>query len=131
MNFVKVSLNHAPTSNQLISAFIQFSATPWHYWNQNIASNSAISPNLGQKMASLEALILNTHLDFLNSEPKFHFWANSDRKSQICPFCLTIGTHSILRVLILIPTLVFWVSNPKPISGQIWAKRIKVVVLHT
>ena len=36
------------------------------------------------------------------------------------------STHDILR-MILLPTLVFWISNPKSISGQIWAKKVKVV----
>ena len=40
-------------------------------------------------------------------------------------FCLKIGTHSISRMLILIPTLVFLISNPKSIFGQIWAKKVK------
>ena len=30
-------------------------------------------------------------------------------------------------MLILIPTLVFWISNPKPIFGKIWAKKVKVL----
>ena len=32
----------------------------------------------------------------------------------------------ILKMLILIPTLIFWISNPKSIFGQIWAKISKV-----
>ena len=75
----------------------------------------------------LEALILYFHLDFWNSDPKIHFWANLGRKNQSCSFCLKIATHGILRILILIPTLVFWISNPKSIFGQIWTKRVKVV----
>ena len=48
-------------------------------------------------------------------------------KSQICSLFLKIGTHGILTMLILIPTLVFWISNPKSIFWQIWAKKVKVV----
>ena len=47
------------------------------------------------------------------------------KKSQNCPFCLKIGTQSILRMLIFILTLVFPISNPKSIFGQIRAKNIK------
>ena len=112
---------------------------PQRYQNQTIARNSAISPNLGQKIQScpfwlkidthglLEVLILNLHLEFWNSHPKIHFWANLGRKSPSCLFCLEIGTSDISRLLILIPTLVFWNFDPKSIFGQIWAKKVKVV----
>ena len=36
-------------------------------------------------------------------------------------------TQSILRMIILIPTLVVWIYNPKSIFGQIWAKKVNVV----
>ena len=39
---------------------------------------------------------------------------------------LQIGTQSISMILILIPTLLFSVSNPKSIFGKIWAKKFKV-----
>ena len=38
-----------------------------------------------------------------------------------------MGTHDILAMLILIPTLVFWISDPKFIFGQICSKKVKVV----
>ena len=66
-------------------------------------------------------------LDFWNSDPKIHFWENLGPKSQRCLFCLKIGTHVISRMLILIPTLVFWISNPSFLFGQIWVKKVKVV----
>ena len=47
------------------------------------------------------------------SDPKIHFWANLDWKRQNCLFCLKLGTHGISRMLILIPALVFWISNQK------------------
>ena len=68
-------------------------------------------------------LIPNPDLDFWNFDPKIHFWANLGPKIQSCPFCLKIGT----KMLILIPTLVLWISNPNFLFGQIWAKKVKVV----
>ena len=56
-----------------------------------------------------------SNISFLNFQPLIHFWANLCQKSQNCPFCLKIDTHSISRMMILIPTLVFWISNPKSI----------------
>ena len=110
---------------------------PQQYLNQNIARNWAISPNLGRKIKSCPFwLKIGTHgilevsnpdLDFWNSDPKIHFWANLGPKIQSCPFCLKIGAPSISRMLILIPTLVFWISNPNFLFGQIWAKKVKVV----
>ena len=51
---------------------------------------------------------------------------NLGSKIQSCPFCLKIGTHGISRMLILIPTLVSWISNPNFLFGQIWNQKIKV-----
>ena len=114
----------------------------------------------------LEVLIPNPDLDFWNSDPKIHFWANLGPKIQSCPFCLKIGAHSISRMLIpnpdldfwnfdpkiyfwanlgqkiescrfclkivtkmliLILTLIFWISNSNFLFGQIWAKKVKVL----
>ena len=50
---------------------------------------------------------------FLKFQPQDPFWANLGPKRQNCPFCLKIGTHGISRMLILIPTLVFWNPDPK------------------
>ena len=71
--------------------------------------------------------IPNPDLDFWNCDPKIHFWANLGRKSQSYRFFLKIGTYGILMMLILIPTLVFWISNPNSIFGTIWTKKVKVV----
>ena len=71
--------------------------------------------------------IPNLDLDFWNSDPKTHFCAHFGRKSQSCLFFLKIGMHGILTMLILIPTLVFRIPNPKSIFGQIWTEKIKVV----
>ena len=150
-----VLLNRAPTSAQLHSpTHSSFKPPPCslqhpqQYLNQNIAHNGAISPNLGQKIKScpfwlkigtygiLEVLNPNPDLNFWNSDPKIYFWANLDpkiqscsfgRKSQSCLFFLKIGTHVIFMMLILIPTLVFRISNPKSIFGKIWIKKVKVV----
>ena len=104
-------------------------------------------------------LIPNPDLDFWNFDPRTCFWANLSPKIQIflfclkviivsqgCGFriqipnlgpkiqssllCLKIGTHSISRMLILIPTLVFWISNPNSLFGQIWAKKVKYVSIE-
>ena len=65
---------------------------------------------------------------FLKFRPQNSFLENLGPKSQRCPFCLRIGTHAISRMLILIATLVFWISNFKLLFGQIWAKIVKVVL---
>ena len=54
----------------------------------------------------------------MNFWSQIHFWANLDLKSQSCSFCLIIGTHVIPRLLILVPTLVFWISKANSIFGQ-------------
>ena len=133
-------LNLAPTSTQLISASTQLSGTPSTLLEPNIARNWAISLNLCRKIQSspfwlkiymhgiLDVLILNPYLDFWNLDPIIHYWANLGQKSQICPFCLKIGTHGISTILVLILTLVFQISNPKSIFGQIWAKKSQLSV---
>ena len=57
----------------------------------------------------------------LGNFPKFR-----PEKSK-CSVLPETGTHDILRMMTLLPTLVFWIFNPKSISGQIWAKKVKVV----
>ena len=91
----------------------------------------------GPKKSKLSVLPKNWHtlyledtdsyssISFLNFKPKIHFWANLGKKSF--PFCLKIGIHRTSRILILISTLVSWVSNQKSIFGQIWVKKVKVV----
>ena len=70
---------------------------------------------------------VNLDLDFLDSDDKVHFWEKLGQKSQSCPFFLKIGTPGISKMLIIIPTLVFWLSNPKSIYGQSWDKKFKFV----
>ena len=71
----------------------------------------------------------DSHVDisFLNFQPWIHFWTNLAQKSQSCSFCLKISMKSISRMLILIRTLVFWISNPKSVFGQILAEKVKAV----
>ena len=66
-------------------------------------------------------------ISFPNFSPQIHYWANLGQKRQSWSFCLKIGTHVILRVLILVPILVFWISKPKYIFGQICPEKLKVV----
>ena len=74
-------------------------------------------------------LIPNPDLDFWNSDPEIHFWANLGPKTQSCSFCMKIGTHGISKMLILVPS-VFWISNSNFLFGQIWAKNLKVVCFN-
>ena len=94
-----------------------------------------------------------SNISFPNFQSQIYFWSNLGQKSQHCPFCLKIGTQGISTMLIFIPTLVFWLSNPKSsfgrdaisrmliliptlvfsisnpdcIFGQIWVEKVKVV----
>ena len=57
-----------------------------------------------------------SRLRFLKFRPQSSFlgkFGPKNGKRQSCLFCLKIGTHSISMMLILILTLVFWISNPK------------------
>ena len=71
-------------------------------------------------------LILNRDLDFWSFDLKTHFRANLGPKIQRCLFCLKIGAHGISRMLILTPTLVFGISNPDFLFGQIWTKKSQI-----
>ena len=134
-----VLLNHAPSSTQLISASTQLSATPSTLFEPKYPHHWAISPNLGRKIQScpsglkigtrgiLEVLIQNLDLDVSNFNSKIHFWADLGRKNKSGLFYLKTSTNGISRMLILISTYVFWISNPKFILGQIWFKKVKVV----
>ena len=99
--------------------------------------------NLGQKSEScLFCMKIGTHthtqylkddhsyfnISFLNFQPYIHFWANLGPKSQSCLFCLKMDTQSMVRMLILIPILIFWISNPKSFFSQIWAEKVKIIM---
>ena len=71
----------------------------------------------------------NSGLKSLKFWPKINFWAISVRKSKKSPLCLKIGSHGILRMLIFIPILVFWISNPKSILGKFRSKNLELFVL--
>ena len=75
---------------------------------------------------NLAVQIPNLDFDFWNSRPKIKSWANLSWKSHSCPFFLKTGMHGMLTMLILIPTLVFWISDPKSIVGKTCAKKVKV-----
>ena len=68
-----------------------------------------------------------SRLSFLNFQPLNLLWPSLARKSQSCSFCLKIGTYGISSMLILIPTLFFWIWKPKSIFGQIWVEKVKTV----
>ena len=72
----------------------------------------------------LEDVDFYSNISFLNLQPLIHFWANLDQKGQSCSFWLKIDTQSILRMLILILSIVFWISYLKFIFWQIWAKKV-------
>ena len=49
-----------------------------------------------------------TNISFMNFQLYISFWANLGQKSQSCSFCLDVGIHGILRMLILIWRFVFF-----------------------
>ena len=61
----------------------------------------------------MEVPILNPDLDFWNSDPKIHFWANLGPKIQSSPFSLKIGAHTISSMLIPNPDLDFLNFDPE------------------
>ena len=95
---------------------------------------------LGPKKGKLSILPENWHtsyleddysysnISFLNLQLQIHFWANLGHKGQSCLSCLKIDTWSMMRMLILIPTLIFSISNPKSIFRQIWAEKVKIIM---
>ena len=109
---------------------------PQSYLNQNIACNWAISPNLGWKIQK-KKLSENWHTwyhesadsksgpTFLKFRPQKQFLGKFQPKKMYV--YLKIGMHGISRMLIFIPILAFWVSNPKSIFGQIWVEKFKFV----
>ena len=109
----------------------------WHIWYLEDGDSCCEFPTLnpvlgksGPKESKLSVLPANWHtwylgdadsypnISFLNLQPKIYFWANLDQKSQSCLFRLKIGTHGIFRMLILVPTLVLWISKSKSIFGK-------------
>ena len=125
-----------PSSFQPPPSSLQLSQ---QYLNQNTGRNWAISPNLGQKIKNcpfwlkigthgkLEVLIPNPDLDFWNSDPKIHFWANLGPKIQSCPFVWKLVHIVYQGCWFWIQTQIFEISTPKSIFGQIWVQKFKVV----
>ena len=107
------------------------------FWNSDTKIGLDLDPFLGKfgpKKSPenwhtwyLEDVNSYFNISFQNFQPRIHFWENLGQKTQSCPFCLRIGTHCISRMLILISTLVFSISNQTSIFGQMWAKKPKVV----
>ena len=62
-------------------------------------------------------LIPNPDLDFLIFDPKIHGWGNVGPKRRICLFCLKIDTGGISKMLVLVSTLAFRISNPNFFFG--------------
>ena len=119
-------LHPAPsTSTQLISASTQLSATPSTVLEPKYRTKLGNFPKFRPENSKLFIFTENWHTWHLGSADS-EFLPNLGRKSQRYPFCLKIGTHDISRMLILVPTWVFWISNPKSIFGQIWTKKVKV-----
>ena len=48
-------------------------------------------------------------------------------KKKLKLFVSPQNWQSILRIMILIPKLVFWISYPKSIFGEIWSAKVKAI----
>ena len=125
-------LNRASTSIQLISASTQLSATPSisHVIEQcpQIYSKKFKFACFDRKLARMISSKCWFRIwNFWNSNHKISFWANLGQKTQSCPFCLKIGIHGTLRMVILVPTLAVWISNPKSVFGKIWVGKLRTV----
>ena len=94
----------------------------------------------GPKKAKLSVLPENWHpwyledahsysdISFLNCQPKTRFWANLGQKMPKISDLPGIDAHCISRMDILIPTLVFWISKPKPTFRQSYTYEVKLPV---
>ena len=89
-------------------------------------------PKFRSKNLKLTILTENWHIWYIrgaDSEPRPRFLKFRAQNPFLGKFGakMVFGTNGISRILILISTLVFWISNQKPIFGQIWAKKVEVV----
>ena len=139
----RVLLNRAPSSIHLYPARPSSIYLHPALCNTLIVIRAKISHVIGQfsqiqtrnfkvvhfewKLTYSGVLILDPDINFWNCDPKFNFRANLGQKSKKCLFCLKIGKYGILRMLIFILTLLFWISNPKSIFRQPWVEKFKVV----
>ena len=105
------TVHPAPSSStQLISISTQLISTS----NQLISTSNQLHPpppsSFQRPASSLQ------HPQQYSNQNIALNWAISPslgRKTQSCQFRLKIGTHGISRMLTLIPTLIFWNSDPK------------------
>ena len=104
-------LHPAPsTSTQLISAFTQLHPPPLSSFQPPSSSLQQPQQYLNQNIACNWAIS-----------------PNLGRKIKSYPFWLKIGMHGILTMLILVPTLFFWIGNLNPFLGRFGLKKSKVV----
>ena len=54
-------------------------------------------------------------------------WAYNIIEKKLKLFVLPENWQSVSRIMILIPTLVFWISNPKSIFVEIWSEKVKTI----
>ena len=82
------------------------------------------------QLISASTEFLATPLTLL--EPKYHMYLGSFLKFrwkiQICLFRLKIGPQNMVRILILIPTLIFSISNPESIFRQSCPAKVKIIM---
>ena len=107
------------------------------FWN---ARPTSIFDKFGRKKSKLPILAetlhtkyledANSYSDFssLNCKTWIHFGQIGAVKFKVAHFGWKLP-HSISRMLILIPTLVFSISNPKFIFGEIYAQEVELLVL--
>ena len=122
--YLKINTQSISRMLILIPALLSWISNPNSIYGQISSENVA---RCRRTQSDLEDVDFYSHISFQNFQLLFNFWTNLGRKSQSCPFCLRIGTHGISRMLILLLTLVFWISNSNSIFGQIWAEKVKVV----
>ena len=89
------------------------------FWPQNLFLGK-----FGLKNSKLSILSKNWYIWYLNYANSYSstsfmnfqiflipFWENLDQKSQNCSFCLKVGIYGISRMLTLVSTFVFLISN--------------------
>ena len=109
------------------------------FWNSDPKTH--FRANLGPKIQSCpfclkigtlsisRMLILNPDLNFWNFDAKINFWTNWAQKSKL--FVLSENWYSwYLKDADSYFNLVFWISNPYFLFGQIWSKSVKVVPIN-
>ena len=102
--------------------------TPKIFFGQIWAKNSKLSilPENWQSWY-IGGADSESRLRILKFQPQKFFWANLVWKSRSCLLGLRIGTHDILKELILHPDLIFWNSDPKILFWTNLGRKFKVV----